>query len=489
MRRYRDLVYSAARRQVSGADAAEVAQSVFIDLAAKAGSVAERLPPDASLAGWLHRGTRFAALNHQRAAHRRAANEIQAMQHLSALNGAPGPDWAHIQPVLDDAIDRLADDDREALLLRFFQGRDFRAVGHALGVSDDTAQKRVSRALERLRGLLVQGGVTVSATTLAVALTEQAVTAAPIGFAVSVAALTKATTAASAASGTTAAKSIIAMTALQKGLVLTSVAIAALVGVAIYQGGETAAPAAPPALPSQSASLLRAPTSDQVAQLNARIDSLARSLEQAQNSNQRTIVERDEALRAAAIFKELADRKAKGAEGEVSVPSIRHFMQGFGQIAAYFATSQRLDRSVLSDDEKLGLQEGELKMSLSLTKLYRAAKASGLVNDDVPLGTDQPDSTTCFINGALDLNQDQFSQVYSLVSRYNVPALPVLPESAEITDERMKVVKARRAELDREIGAVLNPDQLARFKALQDDFHIINPYDGSVRFGYSGPNN
>ena len=51
----------------------------------------------------------------------------------------------------------------------------------------------------------------------------------------------------------------------------------------------------------------------------------------------------------------------------------------------------------------------------------------------------------------------------------------------------MVVVKQRRAELDNQIGAMLNPEQLARFKAMQNDFHIINPYDGSVRFGYSGP--
>src|SRR5262249_22160088 len=163
---------------------AEVAQSVFIDLAAKAGSVAERLPDDASLAGWLHRGTRFAALNQQRAAHRRVANETHAMHHLADAND-PGPDWTNIQSVLDEAIDQLADDDREALLLRFFKNYDFRAVGRALGVSDDTAQKRVSRALERLRVFLVQRGVTVSAGALAVVLADHAVEAAPAGFAVS----------------------------------------------------------------------------------------------------------------------------------------------------------------------------------------------------------------------------------------------------------------------------------------------------------------
>ena len=68
-----------------------------------------------------------------------------------------------------------------------------------------------------------------------------------------------------------------------------------------------------------------------------------------------------------------------------------------------------------------------------------------------------------------------------------MPGLPIIAASEEITDERMVVVKQRRVELDRQIAAAFNPDQLARFKALQNDFHIINPYGGSVRFGCSGP--
>ena len=52
-------------------------------------------------------------------------------------------------------------------MLRFFERRDFRSVGAALGISDDAAQKRVSRALEKLREMLANRGVTL---TLAAAL-------------------------------------------------------------------------------------------------------------------------------------------------------------------------------------------------------------------------------------------------------------------------------------------------------------------------------
>src|SRR5262245_16965617 len=250
VRRYRDLVYSAAQRQVSTADAAEVAQSVFIDLATKAESVAARLSGESSLAGWLHRATRFAALKHLRAAHRRVANETQAMQELASHN-EDETDWTQIQPVLDEAIDSLADADREVLLLRFFKNLDFRAVGSALGVSDDTAQKRVSRALERWRGFFARRGVTVGVSALAVGLSSKAVQAAPVGFAVSLASAAK--TATSVGAALTSTKHLVTMTTLQKALIATSVAIAAVVGVKVYQSNKSPAPADPPIQAAQPA--------------------------------------------------------------------------------------------------------------------------------------------------------------------------------------------------------------------------------------------
>ena len=63
-------------------------------------------------------------------------------------------------------MSRLSEPEYDALVLRFFQNEDFRSVGVALGVSDDTAQKRVARALEKLRRLLKQRGVVTSSTSL-----------------------------------------------------------------------------------------------------------------------------------------------------------------------------------------------------------------------------------------------------------------------------------------------------------------------------------
>src|SRR5207249_3917572 len=88
---------------------------------------------------------------------------------------------------LDEAINLLAAEDRAAILLRFFEQRDFRAVGAALGSNEDAARMRVNRALEKLRSLLQRRGVALSAATLAAALGSEALSAAPVGLAASVA--------------------------------------------------------------------------------------------------------------------------------------------------------------------------------------------------------------------------------------------------------------------------------------------------------------
>jgi hypothetical protein len=50
--------------------------------------------------------------------------------------------------------------DRDVVLLRFLLGRSFTQVGEELGMSDDAAQKRVERALHKLRRLLAGRGIT-----------------------------------------------------------------------------------------------------------------------------------------------------------------------------------------------------------------------------------------------------------------------------------------------------------------------------------------
>jgi RNA polymerase sigma factor (sigma-70 family) len=176
VRRHVNLVHSAALRQVRSPQLAEeVAQSVFADLANHAG----KLKPDTILTAWLYQVTRHTAIDVVRKESRRQLREQIAVE-MNAMNAAAA-NWNQIEPLLDEAVSALDETDRAAVLLRYFENKSLREVGQQLGVSDDAAQKRVSRAVERLREFFAKRGVTVGAGGLVVVISANAVQAAPVG--------------------------------------------------------------------------------------------------------------------------------------------------------------------------------------------------------------------------------------------------------------------------------------------------------------------
>jgi RNA polymerase sigma factor (sigma-70 family) len=181
--RYIDLVYSTAVRLVGGDThlAQDVAQTVFVDLAHKA----RALRRDVMLGGWLHRHTCFVASKIIRGERRRQFRERQVVA-MNEQQDYSEANLAWVAPVLDEAINQLGEEDRTAILLRFFEQRDLRSVGEALGSSENAAQKRVSRALEELRVLLKKRGMAFPVVALGTALAGEAVTAAPAGLAVTI---------------------------------------------------------------------------------------------------------------------------------------------------------------------------------------------------------------------------------------------------------------------------------------------------------------
>lgn len=99
----------------------------------------------------------------------------------------PATDWDRLLPVIDDALHALGETDREAVLLRFFQGRAFGEIGAALRLTEEAARKRVDRALDNIAAVLTQRSVTSTSVAVGAALSGQAVVAAPAGLAARVA--------------------------------------------------------------------------------------------------------------------------------------------------------------------------------------------------------------------------------------------------------------------------------------------------------------
>ncbi|MCI0744719.1 MAG: sigma-70 family RNA polymerase sigma factor, partial [Verrucomicrobia subdivision 3 bacterium] len=144
--RHVNLVHSAAMRIVNGdlQMARDIAQAVFTDLARKAGALCDLPQKQETLSGWLYTATRFAAMKAVRAEQTRRAREEEAHK-MNELTAETAPDWSELRPILDDAMGELAAADREALLLRVFEGKELRAVGEQLGLSEEAARKRISR--------------------------------------------------------------------------------------------------------------------------------------------------------------------------------------------------------------------------------------------------------------------------------------------------------------------------------------------------------
>ena len=230
VQRHVDLVYSVARRHVGSNQLAEdVAQAVFLDLARNAA----RVKPGTPLIAWLHLVSRRTAIDAIRRESRRRAREHQAAILASAEPAQsamplPSPEWAALEPLLDEAVEALPPADRTAILLRFFENKSLREVGTALGASDDAAQKRVTRALDQLRSFFLRRGIATTSAALAADLSAHGIFSAPAALGTAISSATATTALAGVGFG---AAHNLAMTSLQKTLVAGAFVLTAGIGL------------------------------------------------------------------------------------------------------------------------------------------------------------------------------------------------------------------------------------------------------------------
>ena len=376
VRRHVDFVYSAALRMVRDAHLAEdVTQSAFVALARNAAQLTNR----SVLSGWLHRTAQNLAANTVRSEVRRHAREQEAAAMNELLATEPDAIWEHIAPQLDAALGELSDADRDALLLRYFERKSASEMAQTLGTSEDAAQKRVSRAVERLREFFTKRDVTVGASGLVVVISANAVQAAPVGLAAAIS--TAAILAGTAVQTSTviAVTKAIAMTTLQKTLI--TAAIAAAVGTGIYEARQAST------LRTQIQTLQQ-----QQAPLAAQIQQLQRERDEATNRLTALIAE-NEQLKASQKAAELL--KLRGEVGALR--------QSLANMAATNRPSAGLSALMRDPAMKEYIHQKQLKaikeryaplvQQLNLTP-EDTEKFTQLVGDALLKGTDLASSLT-----------------------------------------------------------------------------------------------
>ena len=143
---------------------------------------------------------------------------------MNEINAPPAHDWEQIRPLLDEALDRLGQADRDALMLRFFEQSSLAEVGRRLGLTEDATRKRVNRALDKLRTILVRRGLITTAAILSAVISTHAVQLAPAGLAAKLASASLAS-AAKATGITFAILKIMSLTKAQISVGATAVAL------------------------------------------------------------------------------------------------------------------------------------------------------------------------------------------------------------------------------------------------------------------------
>jgi RNA polymerase sigma factor (sigma-70 family) len=345
--------------------AEDVTQVVFTAMARKAAALARRQV----LGGWLYRTAQFAAIDAVRAESRRRKREQEAhtMHETPANPNSATAHWQKLRPVLEEVIGELPDDDRDAVVLRFFEGKSFADVGRGLRLTENAARMRVERALEKLHSRLSRRGVTSTAAALSGALASQAGVAAPAGLAASVTGLAMAGGA--SAGGTMAV--FMGITKLQTGT------IAALLGAVSF--GLVGQARSNDALATEAAGLREKVTA--VARLRAENERLSRtSVDIVELRKDGAEVRRliEEAL---VLKQQMVEAKAPPiAKAPSTAPRFVTFNGDVGMLETLFSSYERIGNVRITKDAAVAALKPRAQSRLSLPSMP-AEQAMAIVRD------------------------------------------------------------------------------------------------------------
>ena len=520
VRRRVDFVYSAALRMVRDAHQAEdVTQGVFIALAQNARQLSDR----PVLSGWLHRTAQNLAANVVRSDVRRRVREQEAAAMNELLSSTPDESWEEIAPQLDAALGALSEADRDVLLLRYFERQSAQQMALTLGISDEAAQKRVNRAVERLREYFSQRNVTIGASGIVMLLAANAVQAAPAELAAtSTAAAVLAGTALHTSTAIAATKTI-AMTILQKTLITATLVTVA--GAGIYEARQNSQ------LRDQVETLQQQqePWADQMAQLQAENKRLSNAVADAKDRKALSQAQFAELLKlrgqtgqARTAMQDLAKLQKSAAQQNNAMPA--YFTNAMAQGLAMAETFQKkaalakLERMRtqlhLTDDQAQAVSDIMMKKIEANSQQTLSALQSGqlvppqgqpaLLDEEAAfkalLTPDQlaayPDfqqselvasakSSTqadlTLMAGEMDLSPEQQDKVKSVLYQLNLnqasapqdkDALAQARASGNYADVMNLQIDAQKQTLENKLQAldgILTPDQLNTYKQKQLD--------------------
>jgi hypothetical protein len=282
------------------------------------------------------------------------------------------------------------------------------------------------------------------------------------------------------------------MTTFQKAVLAT--AIAAAIGFAIHEARVASVLRAQVRVSQQRPEPLAEPTQDavlarlkaQIQCLEAQTNELAAELAQANADKLRIETERDQAKRSGALYKQLVEQaSSKNMSPTNAYPTPRHVWAAFGRMGRLAALSKK-DDSKLSSEEKSALEVAktqaleDLPNLVKAAKLYDAAKSS---QTDLQWN-DVVDEVSCLLYGALNLDEQQFNQVYGVLQNMAQEAQQkglskISPDSgaAEATKQIVEQFKT-------ETQTLLTPEQVPIFLEVVTHFQI-EPGKFGFNFNFS----